>query len=73
MSETIKAAIEPHYTPEEIADLWKVHPESVRRMFKEEAGVLMIGTGKKPGKQARTTIRIPQSVLDRVHLRRTVA
>ncbi len=67
------AAIERHYTPEEIADLWKIHPETVRRIFGEEPGVLNTGAEQKPGKKKKTTLRIPESVLQRVHLRRSVA
>ena len=69
---TVIAAIERHYTPEEIADLWKVHPETVRRMFIDEPGVFTPGAGQKPGKQKRVTLRIPESVLLRVHLRRSI-
>ena len=67
------AAMERHYTPEEIADLWKVHPDTVRRMFTEEPGVFIPSAAKTPGKQKRVTLRIPESVLERVHLRRSVA
>lgn len=66
-------AIEQHYTPEEIADRWKLHPETVKRMFAEEPGVLSAGAEQKPGKRKKVCLRIPESVLQRVHLRRTIA
>lgn len=58
------SATEPHYTPQEIAALWKMHTSSVRRMFAGERGVI-VTAGRK-----HQTIRIPHSVLERVHRER---
>lgn len=66
------AANEPHFTPEEVAQFWSLDPNSVRRMFREEPGVLRFGNEKSTyKKRAYTTLHIPQSVLDRVYRRMT--
>ncbi len=63
------AAIERHYTPSEIAELWHFNAETVRRLFQCEPGVLVLEARIKKGKRAYKTIRIPHSVLERVHER----
>jgi hypothetical protein len=64
------SANERHYTPKEIAKLWQLDPKTVRDIFRKEAGVLRIGNPNSTVRnRAYTTLRIPQSVLDRVHRR----
>lgn len=64
------ASIERHYSPAEIAELWSLSVDCVRKIFEHEPGVLAIGTTQpRRGKRSYTTLRIPQSVLDRVHRR----
>ena len=58
---------EPHYTVEEIARLWSLSKDSVRRLFKNEPGVLAISPRRRRGKRAYVTLRIPLSVVERVH------
>ena len=59
-----------HYSPAEIAELWSLSVDSVRKMFENEPGVLVIGnTAPKRGKRSYTTLRIPETVLERVHKR----
>ena len=53
---------ERHYSVNEIAKLWSLSPDSVRRLFRRERGVLVIGN-------RYVTLRIPESVLERVHRR----
>jgi hypothetical protein len=61
---------EPHYTPEEIADLWKLSVDAVRKQFQNEPGVLVIeGDGTRYGRRRYRTLRIPASVAERVHRR----
>jgi hypothetical protein len=60
-------ACERHYTVREIATLWKLSEDSVRRLFKDEPGVLSISPRQRSGKRAYATLRIPESVLERVH------
>lgn len=63
---------ETHYTPDEVAANWHLDTNSVRRIFRDEPGVLKFGNGRSTyKKRAYTTIRIPQSVLDRVYRRMT--
>lgn len=57
-----KAAFERHYSPQEIAELWGLSADKVRRIFRNESGVLVI-------EGRHLTIRIPQSVAERVHRR----
>ena len=59
-----------HYTAAEIAELWNLSPDAVRRIFEDEPGVLVLGrssTGR--GRRAYTTLRIPESVVERVYRR----
>jgi hypothetical protein len=64
---------EPHYTPEQIAEWWHLDPKSIRRMFRNEEGVLKFGNERSTyQKRAYTTIRIPHSVMERVHRRMLV-
>lgn len=59
-----------HYTAAEIAELWNLSPDAVRRIFEDEPGVLVLGrssTGR--GRRGYTTLRIPESVVERVYRR----
>ncbi len=58
---------ERHYTPAEVAALWKISLDTVRRMFRNESGVLALGRVKRRGRRGYATLRIPQSVLERVY------
>ena len=71
----VSQATERHYSVAEIAELWKLSPNAVRRLFQREPGVLTIGEPRpKYGRErGKVTLRIPQSVLERVHRRRCVA
>lgn len=60
---------EKHFAPTEIAELWGVSPDLVRDLFRKEPGVLRL---ERPGtrfKRSYSTLRIPESVLDRVYTR----
>lgn len=65
-------ASEKHFKPEEVAEMWGLHPDSIRRRFEREPGVLVL-TESKPGKRRYRVMRIPASVLERVHKSREVA
>ena len=60
---------ERHYSPLEVAELWNVNVETIRRKFEDEPGVLVFQGPIKKGKRSYKTMRIPQSVLERVHKR----
>jgi len=64
-----KPATEIHFTVQQIAERWGLSPNSVRALFENEPGVLKI---ERPGtlrKRKHTTLRIPESVMERVHRR----
>jgi hypothetical protein len=63
------APAERHYPPCEVAELWHLDVETIRRMFQDEPGVVVLQGPIKKGKRPYKTIRIPQSVLERVYKR----
>lgn len=66
-------ALERHYSVPEVAELWGVSEKTVRRLFDGEDGVLRWGNGETLRKRGYQNLRIPQSVLIRVHHRRETA
>lgn len=66
-------ALERHYSVSEVAGLWAISEKTVRRIFDGEDGVLRWGSAETTRKRAYQTLRIPESVLVRVHRRRARA
>jgi hypothetical protein len=64
---------ERHYSIAEVAAVWQLSPDAVRRIFQNEPGVLILGGQRPPHKRKYTTLRVPESVLLRVHRRMTKA
>jgi hypothetical protein len=62
-------ALEHHWSVIEIAEAWNLSTDAVRRLFCNEPGVLTLGNRARGSKRRYTTLRIPQSVLERVHRR----
>jgi hypothetical protein len=60
-----------HYTVAEVAGLWNLSSDAVRKLFQDEAGVFVLGSQEPSHKRRYTTLRIPESVLQRVHRRLT--
>lgn len=62
---------EQHLTVAQIAELWQLDDKTVRALFLEEDGVLVI---QNPRRRTRTykTLRIPESVARRVYERLTL-
>jgi len=65
-----------HLTVAELAERWHISPNTVRRIFEREEGVLKFGaTGERrcrsPRRRRRlmTQLRIPMRVAQRVHAR----
>ena len=59
-----------HYTVSEIASMWSLSDDAVRKIFEKEPGVLVIGDTRPTIRKRRyTTLRIPEDVLARVHRR----
>jgi len=63
---TTNKSDERWFAPSEIAARLNVSPDKVRRMFQHEPGVLVIGDQSTTHKRRYTTLRIPESVLQRV-------
>lgn len=69
---SLAAAFERHFSPQELADMWGFDPNTIRRMFIDEPGVLKIGKqARRDGKRSYVSVRIPASVAQRVHARKT--
>lgn len=61
---------EKHYTPSELASVWHLSPATIRKLVRNEPGVLKLeGLGTTHGKRSYTTFSIPESVALRVHER----
>lgn len=63
----MSSALERHFSVAEVAALWSLSNDAVRDIFRHEDGVLAIGTIRTRGKRQYLTLRIPASVLERVH------
>jgi hypothetical protein len=63
---------ERHFTPKQLAELWGFDPNTIRRMFIDEPGVLKVGKQvRRDGKRPYVSLRIPGSVAKRVYDRKT--
>lgn len=59
---------ERHYTIGEIAEMWQLSLDKIRRIFQKEAGVLALGRAQpEHGRRRYVTLRVPEGVLRRVH------
>ena len=61
------AVEEKHYSPSELGKVWGVSDDTIRAIFADEDGVLCIGNGGSRRKRRYITMRIPESVVVRVH------
>jgi hypothetical protein len=66
-------AAERHYTVPQVAELWGISEQTVIRIFQDEEGVLKLSLprGLTAKRAPRVSLRIPASVLDRVHKQRS--
>jgi predicted transcriptional regulator len=62
--------LERHYSVGEIAERRGLSEKTIRRMFENEEGVLQWGSPKTRRKRGYITLRIPESVMLRVHRQR---
>jgi len=60
---------EPHYTVDQVAEMWSLSRDSVRRMFLSEPDVPKIARPGNRYKRPYVTLRIPENVLSRVYRR----
>ena len=61
------AAFEKHYCVTEVAKLWGLSERTIRRIFSNEPGVFKWESTERRFKRGYTTLRIPESVVQRVH------
>ena len=61
---------ERHFTPKELAELWRLDESTVRRLFQDEPGVLRIGQVGRRGTRDYVTLRIPASTAARFYQER---
>ena len=64
------STFEQHFSPEQLGDQWGLSADTIRRLFENEGGVLVIQRAGKKSRRYRT-LRIPESVALRVHRRLT--
>ena len=62
-------AMEKHYSLEQIGELWGLSTRTVHKMFENEPGIIVFGNTGSLKKRRYLTLRIPESVLLRVHRR----
>jgi hypothetical protein len=61
------SALEKHYSIREIAELWGFSIGAVRHIFRDRTDVIHLGHGERRNKRGYFTIRVPESVVQRVH------
>ena len=63
------ASMEPHLTVAQVAERWGLSEDTIRRLFENESGVLLIEPprGRMSRRRRYRTLRIPESVIERVH------
>jgi hypothetical protein len=69
----LRALSERHYSVKELAEMWALSPAAIRRLFRDEPGVLRFGKEKRGHQRDYVTLRIPVSVAERVYRRCTLA
>jgi len=63
----VDLANEKHYSVIEISKLWALSQKTVRRIFEREPGVIHWGSEESRHKRGYRTLRVPETVLLRVH------
>ena len=65
------ARFEQHFSIKQLAEMWNLSQDSVRRLFLHEPGVVVLQR-KRPYRRSYKTLRIPESVATRVYRRSTI-
>jgi hypothetical protein len=60
------ATFEKHYRIGDLARLWSLGRETVRKLVKDEPGVVKVRMGRK---KAHTIYSVPESAANRIHTR----
>ena len=61
------SATERHYSVQQVAKMWGWSDNTIRKLFKEEKGVIKIGGPETRYKAKHWQLSIPESVLLRVY------
>jgi hypothetical protein len=69
--EPLPIPIDPHYSPQFLAELWGMSASTVVRWFQDLDGVLKLSQPSKNGRRTRVELRIPFSLALRVYRERT--
>lgn len=64
---SLDLASEKHYSIIEISKLWALSQKTVRKIFENEPGVILWGSEETRHKRGYRTLRVPETVLQRVH------
>lgn len=68
------SALEPHFSVQVLAEMWRLDESTIRRIFEDAPGVLRLGNERRrSGKREYVTLRIPASVAQREYQKRIVA
>ncbi len=68
-SVTVPPYAERHFSVAQIAATWSLSQDATRKIFQDEPGVLVLGDEGSRQRRRYRTLRIPESVLQRVHRR----
>jgi hypothetical protein len=60
---------EHHFTAKEVAEAWNLSQDTIYRLFINEPGVVVLASERKKYRRIRRTLRIPESVKNRVYRR----
>ena len=63
---TDNPSFEKHYRIGELAEIWALGRETVRRLVKDDPGVIKIRMGRK---KTHTVYSVPESTAHRIHTR----
>jgi hypothetical protein len=61
------AALEKHFTPQELGRLWGFSPDTIRKIFENTPGVLRVQGPPRRFKRQYVSMRIPESVAQKRH------
>lgn len=64
-----RAILERHFSVQTLAEIWGMSADTVRQLFEDEPGVIRLGDRTSGRRRRYVTLRIPESVADRVHKR----
>lgn len=69
LTNTANAVVEQHFTVAELSKRWFFSQNTIRRLFRQEPGVVRIARPQTRSKRGYTSMRIPERIAERVHRR----